>query len=797
MNTATRNGFPGDARSAAELYLAKGLAPIPLPTRSKGEGLQDGWRNLRLTPGTIKDYFPPQEVRNIAILNGGPSGNVLDVDLDCREALLAAPLLLPATGGVFGRPSAPRSHWIYRADQPLNTAQEKYTDLDGVVLVELRGTGGLTVYPPSLHRETGERIAWDRDRFDDPAAVALPDLQRAVREIASVSLLAQHWPTRGSRQDAHLALAGGLLLHGWNEAHSERFLSALCEATQDEEATKRRACVAQTARKIGGDNEITRWPRLSELLGEQGREVVRRVREWLGIFVPSPAAPKMVRTLEPYQPFPVEALPGPLGEYVRQGALALGCDPAYLALPALAAASVIGNTRTIRLKRGWDEPSVIWSALVAESGTMKSPAHRKAVACLFRLQRPLLQEFKQARARYQEELREYQAAKQQAKKKGTAPGDPPQMQRIVCSDTTIEKLAQMLADNPRGLLLARDELAGWLGLFARYKGQKGGTDLPAWLEMHQAGTVVVDRKTGEPPTLYVERAAVSITGGIQPGVLARVLTPEFLDAGLVARVLMAMPPKLPKRWSEVEIAPEVGESYRQLLDQLRKLDFDRSPDEETPHVLSLSREAKAAWITFYNAWAKEQAAAEGELAAAFTKLEAYAARFALLHHVVSRVALGADDRVPVQPESIDAGVKLCRWFAREARRIYSTLSETTDGRDARRLIEWIQGRGGGVTAKELQRSNSRKYPTAEAANHALELLVEEGVGYWRDRVTARRGGRPTRDFILHPTTDDTDDTSSEEDDPDDPPGGGPADETPPAADDTREIPKETEVSSVS
>ena len=90
------------------------------------------------------------------------------------------------------------------------------------------------------------------------------------------------------------------------------------------------------------------------------------------------------RALAAYQPFPLAALPAPVDEYVRQGGIALGCDPAFVALPALAViASCIGNTRTIRLKRGWAEPAVIWSALVADSGTMKSPAYLQAVDYLF------------------------------------------------------------------------------------------------------------------------------------------------------------------------------------------------------------------------------------------------------------------------------------------------------------------------------------------------------------------------------------------------------------------------------
>src|SRR5438105_4187267 len=73
-------------------------------------------------------------------------------------------------------------------------------------------------------------------------------------------------------------------------------------------------------------------------------------------------------------------------------------------------------------------------------------------------------------------------------------------------------------------------------------------------------------------------------------------------------------------------------------------------------VVSLSPEAKEVWVKFYNEWAGEQANVEGDVAAAFSKLEAYAARFALLHHVVSRVARGEDDLQFVEKESIEAGI---------------------------------------------------------------------------------------------------------------------------------------------
>src|SRR5207248_9333605 len=101
---------------------------------------------------------------------------------------------------------------------------------------------------------------------------------------------------------------------------------------------------------------------------------------------------------------------------------------------------------------------------------------------------------------------------------------------------TVERLAELLEDNPRGLLLARDELAGWLGSFSRYRGRSAleSSDLPYWLSIHDARGLRLDRKGGDRRTVYVPRAAVSIVGGLQPGTLARCLSPAYFEAGLVA-----------------------------------------------------------------------------------------------------------------------------------------------------------------------------------------------------------------------------------------------------------------------
>ena len=163
--------------------------------------------------------------------------------------------------------------------------------------------------------------------------------------------------------------------------------------------------------------------------------------------------------------------------------------------------------------------------------------------------------------------------------------------------------AKALHRNPRGVLLYRDELAGWLRSFDRYRG--GGGDAERWLEIHGGRDLIVDRKTAE--TEYVSNTHVSICGGIQPGALRRSLGDASMENGLAARFLFVMPPRQPKRWTERDINPATEARLGALFDRLYGLDHDLSNDgEPMPRKLPLGEEAKRLWIEFVNRTGEEQ-----------------------------------------------------------------------------------------------------------------------------------------------------------------------------------------------
>src|SRR5215469_12680089 len=141
--------------AAARDYFRRGWRVIPIPASEKGPRIP-GWQKLNLETDDLPRYFESE--CNIGVAFGPMSEHLVDVDLDCPEALALADLYLPSTRAEFGRPTKPRSHRLYVAHgatyqsfgDPLAGKGEKGT------LLEIRADPGhQTIFPPSV--ADGER----------------------------------------------------------------------------------------------------------------------------------------------------------------------------------------------------------------------------------------------------------------------------------------------------------------------------------------------------------------------------------------------------------------------------------------------------------------------------------------------------------------------------------------------------------------------------------------------------------------------------------------------------------------
>lgn len=422
-------------------------------------------------------------------------------------------------------------------------------------------------------------------------------------------------------------------------------------------------------------------------------------------------------------PFPVDQLPPVLARFVSEGAQAICCDPSYIALPLLVSlGAIIGDTRRLKLKESWMVPPIIWAANVGRSGTSKSPALDVVLDLLRDVEKSIRREI-------------------------SDPVDAAKF-RIIVGDSTVEALASIFADNSRGLLGIYDELGALLGSFDRYKGAKAGGDVQQFLSMFGARNLRVDRKGGEKKTIFVERAALSICGNIPPKTLRQFIGVEHKDNGLLQRFLFANPPFKSKKWTDATISRGATQAVLDVMLALSRLEWETTAEvEKVPMVIAMTDDATELFSEFFNEHNRSQAKLDESLGAAFSKLEEYPARLALIIHLCRSVSGESVDPLTLDSQSIEAGINLTRWFANETCRVYAILERDKAEDAVVELVDWIAQQGGSITPRDLQ-TYHRQYRQPGDAEAVLEGLVKSGYGVWESVTPTSKGGRPTKRFCL-------------------------------------------------
>lgn len=251
-------------------YLHRGWAVVAVEHMGKKPIEGRNWQKKRHNLETVEGSFPEGQPRNIGVLTGPASNGLIDIDLDCKEAIDVAPLFLKETA-TFGRLSKPISHYLYYSE---DVTPAKYRDPAkvgmGSVLLEVRSTGQQTVFPGSTH-SSGERVEWARHR--DPHFVRREDIERAASQVAAAALLRRYWPAVGSREEAASALSA------WLGAGSEPLVRAL--HGRDVERALERSGGAR------GDERAEAYVRLARLFDTR---ILSAVAQWLGLGVQAPRA---------------------------------------------------------------------------------------------------------------------------------------------------------------------------------------------------------------------------------------------------------------------------------------------------------------------------------------------------------------------------------------------------------------------------------------------------------------------------------------------------------------------------
>lgn len=494
----------------------------------------------------------------------------------------------------------------------------------------------------------------------------------------------------------------------------------------------------------------------------------------------------------PVPPFDAQALlPPVLGDWVMDEAERMSCPPDYIAAPLLVMlGSLIGTHCAIKPKAHdhWLIVPNLWGLIVGDPSAKKSPALDVVLKLLDPLNEQAAKNYEAASRQYQLEQNVFDSYKtglqdqlRRSAKTGKKPrptGEErsfdelsqelqahcqqapkaPALKRYKTDDPTVEKLGEILRDNPIGLLVARDEIVGLLAGWEK-EGHQG--DRAFFLEAWN-GTRGFDVDRVGRGHIPIPNLCVSLLGGIQPDKLLaymRKAAHALANDGMLQRFqLMLYPDPGERLW--LDRAP--GQAARlavqnivQQLSELNPVSFGASTEDECSKFPSFrfSEEAQRIFVCWWTELHRERLQLE-ELPIVrqhLCKFEKLFPALALIFHLTDCIASGA--RGPVSAAAAIRAAAWCDYLHAHARRCYSLLQNENTGATAALQAKLQQGElQYGFTLRDIRQKQWSELTHDQAIQIALAQLEK---AHWLkgERVGGNGpgSGRPTTRYHIHPS----------------------------------------------
>jgi putative DNA primase/helicase len=484
----------------------------------------------------------------------------------------------------------------------------------------------------------------------------------------------------------------------------------------------------------------------------------RPVTEW-------PEPQPLGGELPAVQPFRIELLPERLRGLVEDtaGRMQVPLDfPAVVTVLCLA--GVVGRRARIQPKSrdvGWIEVGNLWGGIVASPGMMKSPVIAAIMQPLTQIERLWRMDYQAACDGYEVEIqmKELQETAWKhsvvaAHKKGKSPPSRPDLsitkpceKRLIINDATPEKLHEILAGNPAGVIMYRDELAGWL---ARLDEEGHGGEREFWLMCWNGNLPYSIDRIGR-GSVHGDHCCTSIIGGIQPARLRNYLIDALHDGpqndGLFQRFQILIYPDNLDQWHYIDRPPN-GEAIvtaEAIYDRLVQLDVEQA------RQFTFDAEAQQLFI----AWLTEL---EGKLRSDIHP--ALVSHLAKYRGLMPRLSLLFELADNSDPEAVTVSLchaqqaaAMCEYLESHARRIYSMVISPERQAAAElgtRLKQGWRRDAGQFTVRDIYNNGWRGLGTPEAVRKVLPILEDAGWICLVPPLSNPERGRPSELYTINP-----------------------------------------------
>ena len=483
--------------------------------------------------------------------------------------------------------------------------------------------------------------------------------------------------------------------------------------------------------------------------------------------------------LPPVEAFAPDLLPDTLRDWAVDIAERVSCPLDFVAIPAmLAACTALGRKIAIRPQRhtDWTVVANLWGLIVGRPGTLKSPALAQALAPLRHLALISQERYEHELSAWKHEERVRKLVEEAAEKKARAElskslqadvssligaaesMQEPLLKRYSTSNATMEALAELLRQNPWGMLLERDEVMGLLrGIDRPEQADYRAFLLEAW---DGNNSFTIDR-IGRGFNLHIPAMCLSIVGTTQPSRLQDYVSAALYggvgDDGLIQRFSMACWPDPVGDWKNVDRWPD-SEARRRALSAFERLDAvtaDKVLAEQSTNALGLPdgppylRFDDPALDSFLDWRTKlEDRLRSAELHPA---LESHLSKYRKLVPALALVSHLADGgQGAVTQNCVLRAAAWAHYLESHAHRIFGA-AVAPEVVAARAILNRIKRRDlppSGFSSRDVWRPGWSGLRDRALVAVALDLLVE--LGWLAETLNSQTGGRPSTAYTLSP-----------------------------------------------
>jgi putative DNA primase/helicase len=655
----------------ARPLLAQGIPVFPCH-QDKRPCTQHGFKDATTDAQQIAAWAAQWPDALVGVPTGKASGLfVLDVDVkggkDGFSTLQEKGWNLPTTR-THRTKNGGGAHYLFRAPDGIPLKSSAGNLGDGL---DTRGDGGYIIWWPAH----GGEVEHPDDLADVPPW--LVDALQAPRKSAPTSDAKPF--TEGARNDSLFRLAASLRAKGLT-------VDAIEAALQVENETKcapplRADEVRSIAESAGRYSDGNSWPD------------------------PQPLTAKIAP-----EPYPLDAMPDRIRAAVEEVQAFIKAPMPLVASSALSALALACQAHVdVARAEKLQGPVSLFLLTIADSGERKSTCDGFFTSAIRQYQEEQAEALKPELKRYQAELAAWEAEREgilsaiKAAGKRGEPCDelraalvelehgkpePPRVPRLILGDETPEALAWSLAKQWPSAGVLSSEGGTVLGAHAMGKNNIM-RNLGLLNVLWDGGTHSIGRRTSESFTVKGARLTVGLM--VQEATLREYLAKSGALArgsGFLARFLLAWPESTqgyrpftepPAHW------PHLAAFHRRISEILEQPVPIGDDGALTPAVLSMTPEAKAAWVEYHDTIEAELRDG-GELydvRDVAAKSAENAARLAALFQVFAR-GIGT-----ISLDSFERAGRIVAWHLSESRRFFGELALPVELADAARLDTWL------------------------------------------------------------------------------------------------------------